>query len=149
VLAFSAERAPDVTALSFEDRSWNYRELYADVCRFAHGLGELAGPFCDSWFHSGDLARKDADGYFYIVDRKKDMILTGGENVYSREVEEVLHHHPAVAAAAVVGHRQRCGASGWSPWSSRSPVRRRPRRRSASSVGSGWPATSARGRWCP
>ena len=59
--------------------------------------------FRDGWFHSGDLARRDAEGYFYIVDRKKDMILTGGENVYSREVEEVLHHHPAVAAAAVVG----------------------------------------------
>ncbi|MWA01609.1 AMP-binding protein [Actinomadura sp. LD22] len=55
------------------------------------------------WFHSGDLARRDARGYLYIVDRKKDMILTGGENVYSREVEEVLHQHPAVAAAAVVG----------------------------------------------
>lgn len=50
-----------------------------------------------------DLARRDAAGYFYIVDRMKDMILTGGENVYSREVEEVLHHHPAVTAAAVVG----------------------------------------------
>ncbi|WP_214404272.1 class I adenylate-forming enzyme family protein [Pseudonocardia lacus] len=55
------------------------------------------------WFHTGDLARRDAEGYFYIVDRKKDMILTGGENVYSREVEDVLHEHPAVAAAAVVG----------------------------------------------
>ncbi|MHA6627272.1 class I adenylate-forming enzyme family protein [Pseudonocardia sichuanensis] len=62
-----------------------------------------AEAFRDGWFHSGDLARRDAEGYFYIVDRKKDMILTGGENVYSREVEEVLHHHPAVAAAAVVG----------------------------------------------
>ncbi|WP_181779450.1 acyl-CoA synthetase [Pseudonocardia pini] len=55
------------------------------------------------WFHSGDLARRDSRGYYYIVDRKKDMILTGGENVYSREVEEVLHQHPDVAAAAVVG----------------------------------------------
>jgi acyl-CoA synthetase (AMP-forming)/AMP-acid ligase II len=62
-----------------------------------------AEAFHDGWFRSGDLARRDADGYYYIVDRKKDMILTGGENVYSREVEEVLHHHPAVAAAAVVG----------------------------------------------
>lgn len=62
-----------------------------------------AESFRDGWFHSGDLARTDSEGYFYIVDRKKDMILTGGENVYSREVEEVLHHHPAVAAAAVVG----------------------------------------------
>lgn len=57
----------------------------------------------DGWFHSGDLARRDEQGYFFIVDRMKDMILTGGENVYSREVEDVLHHHPSVAAAAVVG----------------------------------------------
>jgi acyl-CoA synthetase (AMP-forming)/AMP-acid ligase II len=62
-----------------------------------------AEAFRGGWFHSGDLARKDADGYVYIVDRMKDMILTGGENVYSREVEEVLHQHPAVVAAAVVG----------------------------------------------
>lgn len=57
----------------------------------------------DGWFHTGDLARCDDAGYFSIVDRKKDMVLTGGENVYSREVEEVLHQHPAVGAAAVVG----------------------------------------------
>ncbi len=57
----------------------------------------------DGWFHTGDLARRDEAGYFYIVDRKKDMVLSGGENVYSREVEEVLHQHPAVGAAAVVG----------------------------------------------
>ncbi len=57
----------------------------------------------DGWFHSGDLARRDADGYYYIVDRKKDMILRGGLNVYPREVEEVLYEHPAVAEAAVVG----------------------------------------------
>jgi acyl-CoA synthetase (AMP-forming)/AMP-acid ligase II len=62
-----------------------------------------AEAFRGGWFHSGDLARRDAEGYTSIVDRKKDMILTGGENVYSREVEEVLHQHPAVAAAAVVG----------------------------------------------
>jgi acyl-CoA synthetase (AMP-forming)/AMP-acid ligase II len=62
-----------------------------------------AEAFRGGWFHSGDLARRDAEGYTSIVDRKTDMILTGGENVYSREVEEVLHQHPAVAAAAVVG----------------------------------------------
>jgi long-chain acyl-CoA synthetase len=55
------------------------------------------------WFHSGDLARVDADGYFYIVDRKKDMIIRGGYNVYPREIEEVLYEHPAVAEAAVIG----------------------------------------------
>jgi long-chain acyl-CoA synthetase len=55
------------------------------------------------WFHSGDLARMDEDGYFFIVDRKKDMILRGGYNVYPREVEEVLYEHPAILEAAVVG----------------------------------------------
>jgi long-chain acyl-CoA synthetase len=55
------------------------------------------------WFHSGDMARVDEDGYFSIVDRKKDMILRGGYNVYPREIEEVLYEHPAVSEAAVVG----------------------------------------------
>jgi len=59
--------------------------------------------FRGGWFHSGDLAKRDAEGYFYIVDRLKDMILTGGENVYSREVEDVLYAHPSVAEAAVIG----------------------------------------------
>jgi long-chain acyl-CoA synthetase len=55
------------------------------------------------WFHSGDMARVDEDGYFFIVDRKKDMIIRGGYNVYPREIEEVLYEHPAVREAAVVG----------------------------------------------
>jgi long-chain acyl-CoA synthetase len=55
------------------------------------------------WFHSGDMARVDEDGYFFIVDRKKDLIIRGGFNVYPREVEEVLYEHPAVREAAVVG----------------------------------------------
>jgi acyl-CoA synthetase (AMP-forming)/AMP-acid ligase II len=59
--------------------------------------------FAGGWFHSGDLARRDEEGNFYIVDRKKDMIVTGGENVYSREVEEIIYRHPSVAEAAVVG----------------------------------------------
>jgi long-chain acyl-CoA synthetase len=57
----------------------------------------------DGWFHSGDMARMDEDGYFFIVDRKKDLIIRGGYNVYPREVEEVLYEHPAVQEAAVVG----------------------------------------------
>ncbi|MGV9563769.1 long-chain-fatty-acid--CoA ligase [Streptomyces sp. NPDC003480] len=57
----------------------------------------------DGWLRSGDLARQDEDGYLYVVDRKKDMIIRGGYNVYPREIEEVLHEHPAVALAAVVG----------------------------------------------
>jgi long-chain acyl-CoA synthetase len=54
------------------------------------------------WFHSGDLAKVDEDGYFFIVDRKKDLIIRGGYNVYPREVEEILYEHPAVAEAAVL-----------------------------------------------
>jgi long-chain acyl-CoA synthetase len=57
----------------------------------------------EGWFHSGDMARVDEDGYFFIVDRKKDLIIRGGYNVYPREVEEVLYEHPAVQEAAVVG----------------------------------------------
>jgi long-chain acyl-CoA synthetase len=57
----------------------------------------------DGWFRSGDLARVDDDGYFFIVDRRKDLIIRGGYNVYPREIEEVLYEHPAVAEAAVIG----------------------------------------------
>jgi long-chain acyl-CoA synthetase len=57
----------------------------------------------DGWFRSGDLARKDEDGYYYIVDRSKDMIIRGGYNVYPREIEEVLMTHPGVSLAAVIG----------------------------------------------
>jgi long-chain acyl-CoA synthetase len=57
----------------------------------------------DGWFRTGDLARVDEDGYYYIVDRKKDLIIRGGYNVYPREIEEVLYEHPDVAEAAVIG----------------------------------------------
>jgi long-chain acyl-CoA synthetase len=57
----------------------------------------------DGWFRSGDMATRDQDGYYYIVDRKKDLIIRGGYNVYPREVEEALYEHEAVAEAAVVG----------------------------------------------
>ena len=57
----------------------------------------------DGWFRTGDLGRVDEDGYFFIVDRKKDLIIRGGYNVYPREIEEVLYEHPAVREAAVVG----------------------------------------------
>jgi acyl-CoA synthetase (AMP-forming)/AMP-acid ligase II len=64
---------------------------------------ETAAAIRDGWFHTGDLARRDADGYLYIVDRKKDMVLSGGFNVYSKEVEAVLATHPSVGEAAVIG----------------------------------------------
>jgi len=57
----------------------------------------------DGWFSTGDVAQRDADGYYFIVDRKKDMIIRGGFNVYPREIEELLYAHPAVAEAAVIG----------------------------------------------
>jgi long-chain acyl-CoA synthetase len=59
--------------------------------------------FAGGWFHTGDLGYVDEDGFFFIVDRKKELILRGGYNVYPREVEEVLYSHPAVAEAAVMG----------------------------------------------
>jgi long-chain acyl-CoA synthetase len=57
----------------------------------------------EGWFKSGDMATIDEDGYFFIVDRKKDLIIRGGYNVYPREIEEVIYEHPAVREAAVVG----------------------------------------------
>jgi long-chain acyl-CoA synthetase len=65
--------------------------------------GATAETVTDGWLKTGDLARVDEDGYFYIVDRKKDLIIRGGFNVYPREIEEVLYEHPAVAEVAVIG----------------------------------------------
>jgi long-chain acyl-CoA synthetase len=65
--------------------------------------GETAEVLRDGWYHTGDLGRVDEDGYYYITDRKTDLILVGGLNVYPREVELVLCSHPAVAEAAVIG----------------------------------------------
>lgn len=59
--------------------------------------------FTDGWYRTGDLGRRDEEGYFYVIDRAKDMIITGGENVYSVEVERALAQHPAIASVAVVG----------------------------------------------
>jgi long-chain acyl-CoA synthetase len=64
---------------------------------------ETAKAIPDGWFRTGDLARQDDDGYFFIVDRKKEMIIRGGYNVYPREIEEALYEHPAVAEAACIG----------------------------------------------
>ena len=59
--------------------------------------------FRNGWFHTGDIGYRDADGFFFIVDRKSDMIIRGGENIYPREIDEVLYQHPAIAAAATIG----------------------------------------------
>jgi long-chain acyl-CoA synthetase len=57
----------------------------------------------EGWLHTGDIATMDEDGYFFIVDRKKDMVLSGGFNVYPRDVEEVLFEHPDILEATVIG----------------------------------------------
>ncbi len=59
--------------------------------------------FEGEWFSTGDLARRDDEGYFYIVDRKIDMIISGGENIYPAEIEEVLYSHPKILESAVIG----------------------------------------------
>ncbi len=64
---------------------------------------ETAKVMRGGWLHTGDMARKDEEGYVYLVDRTKDMIISGGENIYSREVEQALEKHPAVFEAAVIG----------------------------------------------
>jgi fatty-acyl-CoA synthase/long-chain acyl-CoA synthetase len=64
---------------------------------------ETAEAFFGGWFHSGDLVRQDDEGYFYVVDRKKDMIISGGENIYCAEVEDVLAGHPKVGETALIG----------------------------------------------
>ncbi len=75
-----------------------------NVMRGYHGdPAATAEAMTDGWLHSGDLGYVDVDGYFFVVDRKKELIIRGGYNVYPREVEDVLYTHPAVAEAAVVG----------------------------------------------
>jgi acyl-CoA synthetase (AMP-forming)/AMP-acid ligase II len=64
---------------------------------------DTAEAYRDGWVSVGDLARRDSEGHIYIVDRKKDMVITGGINVYPREIEEILFQHPGIAEAAVVG----------------------------------------------
>lgn len=59
--------------------------------------------FRNGWFHTGDVGYRDAEGFYYIVDRKSDMIIRGGENIYPREIDEALYQHPSVAAAATIG----------------------------------------------
>src|SRR4029450_3131357 len=79
---------------------WNQQEATAEAMR-------------GGWFHTGDLARRDNDGFYFIVDRKKDMIIRNGYKVYPREVEEILYQHPAVVEAAVFGvPDSMCGEEG-------------------------------------
>ncbi len=90
--------------------AWNNEEVGEIIVKgdsvtpgYWHLPEETAKALKDEWLHTGDLAVVDPEGYVNIVDRKKDMIVTGGENVYSTEVENVLYEHPAVLEAAVIG----------------------------------------------
>ena len=73
------------------------------VTGYWHKPEATAAAFTDGWFHSGDLARRDDRGFIFVVDRLKDVVIRGGENIYSAEVEAVLFEHPAVLDVAIVG----------------------------------------------
>ena len=74
------------------------------VVRGYFGLAEAtAAAFTDGWFHTGDLGRLDDDGNLYVVDRLKDVIIRGGENIYAAEIEAALYEHPDVTEAAIIG----------------------------------------------
>ena len=96
-------RRPDGSACDVEEVG----ELFVTSPTLFNGYmnkpEETAAAFKDGWVSVGDMARRDADGFLYIVDRKKDMVISGGVNIYPREIEEVLAQHPAVAEAAVIG----------------------------------------------
>ncbi|MEW9529904.1 long-chain fatty acid--CoA ligase [Microbispora sp. NPDC049125] len=93
------------------DDDWNTAGEFGEIAIRGHNImkgyhnrpEDTAQVMRDGWFRTGDIARRDEDGYYYIVDRAKDMIIRGGFNVYPREIEEVLLTHPAVSLAAVVG----------------------------------------------
>ena len=100
----------------------------------------------DGWFRTGDLARRDEDGFYYIVDRAKDMVIRGGFNVYPREIEEVLMTHPDVSLAAVVGVPHDTHGEEVKAFIIRTRWRRGHHRRSSSpGARSRWPPTSTRG----
>ena len=95
-LETSAQKFPDKTALIFQGYTISYAKLNEMV-------NALAGCLTDGWFHTGDIAKMNEDGYFYIVDRKKNMIISGGYNVYPRDIDEVFYDHPKVQEACSIG----------------------------------------------
>ena len=100
----------EVRIVDDQDRDLPVGEVGEVICR---GPNVMKGYYKDEeatrevlrggWLHTGDLARRDEEGFLYIVDRKKDMIISGGENIYPREIEEVLFNHPKIEEAAVIG----------------------------------------------
>lgn len=81
----------------------DFGEAYAKCPGMFRGYLNMPDPFEDGWFPTGDVLRRNSEGYYFFMDRKKDMIKTGGENVFSIEVERIILQHPAVANCAVVG----------------------------------------------
>jgi len=73
------------------------------MVEYWHKPDDTRANIVNGWLHTGDMGYYDEEGYIYIVDRRKDMIISGGENVYPREVEEILYRHPAVLEATVIG----------------------------------------------
>jgi long-chain acyl-CoA synthetase len=98
----------------------------------------------DGWFATGDIGRVDEDGYLSIVDRKKDLIIRGGHNVFPRDVEDVLVAHPAVAAAAVVGRPDERLGEEVVAFVASAPVRQRRSKSSPRTSGRTWPRPSTR-----
>jgi acyl-CoA synthetase (AMP-forming)/AMP-acid ligase II len=90
-------------ALDGADAPGEVGELLLRGASVMAGYAGLPDPMDGGWLRTGDLMRRDADGYFHFVDRAKDMVRSGGENVYSAEVEQVLVRHPGVLDAAVIG----------------------------------------------
>ena len=107
-----------------------------------------AKAFAGGWFHTGDLGVMHPDGYIQLKDRSKDIIISGGENISSIEVEGVLYRHPAVLEAAVVARRTRNGARRRAPSSRSRTASARPSRRSSRSAASTWRTSRRRRRWC-
>lgn len=103
---FSEEKVTQFGQIKLMDDSGNetdFGEAYAKCPGMFKGYLNMPDAFDNGWFPTGDILRRDSDGYFYFMDRKKDMIKTGGENVFSIEVENELRQHPAVQNCAVVG----------------------------------------------
>ena len=105
---------------------------------------ETAEALVDGWYRSGDIVRADEDGYLYLLDRAKDMIITGGENVYSLEVEAALVRHPAVARPPCSACPTTAGAR--PSTRSSSPASRSPRTPSSTTAATSSPASSSRAR---